>query len=87
MVHLIRTKAALTKNFHISPNDIDKMMMWEYEIYLDCLNELVKEENDGQQAEMDKYKIHDHMKNANRMQRQASNPKMPNMGQMKMPKL
>ena len=38
-------------------------------------------------AEMDKYKIHDHMKNADRMQRQASNPKMPNMGQMKMPKL
>ena len=54
----------LSKNFHIQPTEIDKMPMWEYEMYIMQLNEIVKEENEGQKREADKYQelfIH-HMK-------------------------
>ena len=48
---LVRNKVALAKNFHIQPSEIDKMSMWEYEMFMKELNEQVKEENDKQQGE------------------------------------
>lgn len=78
--NLIQIKAALAKNFHIQPSEIDKMPMWEYEMFLDELNKLVKEENNQQQSEMDKYHVKDYMNAANpkNIQKMAS-PKMPKM--------
>lgn len=64
---LIKTKATLTKNFHIGPLDVDKMMYWEYELFLDALNNEIAAENEQQKSEMDKYDI-------NKYQKMASNP-------------
>lgn len=64
--NLIKSKAILLKEFHISPLEIDKMKYWEYEMILDELSALIKEENDKQektmqhsdpQSIMNKYKI------------------------------
>ena len=95
IISLINIKAALSKSFHIQPSEIDNMPMWEFELYIKQLNELVKEENENQKKEMDKHHIGDYMKMANpkNMQRNmdnASDPskmmssvKMPSMGSMK----
>jgi hypothetical protein len=81
IINLIQIKAALAKNFHIQPSEIDKMPMWEYELFIEELNKQVKEENNQQQAEMDKYHINDYMKAANpkNMQKAMTAPKTPKM--------
>lgn len=61
------------------------MPMWEYEMFIDEMNKQVKEENDKQQGEMDKYHINDYT-NPKKMQK-YTNPKMPAMPTMKMPKI
>ena len=76
--NLITNKVHLAKNFHIQPSEIDKMPMWEYEIFMKTLNEVVKEENKKQKGEMDKYDINSYKKMAN--------PTMPKMPSMNMPK-
>lgn len=58
----IKIKASLAKNFHIQPSEVDKMPMWEYELFIAHLNEMVKEENDKQEAESKKYNINDYKK-------------------------
>lgn len=88
VVSLSQTKAALMKNFHIQPSEIDKMPYWEYEYILKALNQQVKEENEKQQAEMDKYRIQEKMKSINTSPKYPSTPKMPSMpsfGSMKAP--
>ena len=84
IVNLIQIKASLAKNFHIQPSEIDKMPMWEYEMFIEEMNKQVKEENDKQQEESDKYHINDYMRNAQNPK--FSQPKMPSMSSMKMPK-
>lgn len=74
---LTKTKAALTKEFHISPIEIDKMIMWEYELWMDALNDQIKEENDQQKAETDKYDMTKYQKMAQNPAKMM--PKMPNM--------
>ena len=91
IVEHIRLRASLTKQFHIPPQSFDKMPYWEYEIYLKRLSDLVKEENDSQKKEMDKYHISDYAKMSNPSNmRKMMNPKMPSMsgigsGGFKMP--
>lgn len=88
IVSLIKVKASLSKNFHIQPSEIDRMPMWEYEMYLNHLNDLVKEENDSQEKEMKKYKVDEHMRMADPKNLQKmSNPKLPDISRMKTPKL
>lgn len=90
IVQLIKMKAMLTKHFHIQPTEIDKMPMWEYEMYIIQLNELIKEENENQKKEMDKHHVGEYMQMArpkniqNMMQNPIANiPKMQSMGDMK----
>lgn len=88
VMELIKVKVSLSKNFHIPPSEIDIMPMWEYELYLKYLNEAVKDDNDAQKAEMDKYNIGDVMKasnpkNISKMMNQTQ-PKYPSMPNMKM---
>ena len=86
---LVRNKVALAKNFHIQPSEIDKMSMWEYEMFMKELNEQVKEENDKQQGEMKKYNIDKAMKMSDpsyiKKQQEAYTPKIPSMN-MSLPK-
>lgn len=81
LTELIKMKALLSKNFHIQPSEIDKMPMWEYEIFIDQLNQIVKEENDKQKKEMDKYHVDEYMKmaspkNISKMTQPQPMPKM-----------
>lgn len=88
--NLIEIKAALAKNFHIQPSEIDAMPYWEYEMFRDSINEQVKDENERQKAEMDKYHVNEHMDNirSGKMQKMMNpkfSPQMPNFGSMKTP--
>lgn len=89
VMDLVKTKAALSKNFHIQPMEIDAMPMWEYELYIEALNALVKEENekhkkDSEQYNMDKYKKMASPSSIQNMAR-GSMPKLPNtIGSMKL---
>ena len=59
--------------------------MWEYEMFIGEVNKQVKEENEKQQGEMDKYHVKDYMKQSNPKNLQKmSQPKMPSF---KMPKM
>ena len=49
----------------MQPSEVDNMAMWEYELFIKYLNDMVKEENDDQQKKMDEYKVKDYMKMTN----------------------
>jgi hypothetical protein len=85
--NLVTNKVHLAKNFHIQPSEIDKMTMWEYEMFMKTLNEVVKEENKKQKDEMEKYDIDSYKKMANPSNmNKMMNPTMPKMPSMNMPK-
>lgn len=80
LINYIKNKAALAKNFHIQPSELDMMATWEYEYFMMALNDMVNEENDEQKKEMAKYNIEDYKKMANPKNYQnAAQPKMPNV--------
>ena len=61
LVEYIKIKAALAKQFHIQPSELENMPFWEYEIFIKQINALVKDENDQQKAQMDKYHVDEYM--------------------------
>lgn len=81
--NVIKIKASLSKEFHLSPLDLDKMPMWEYEMYMEELQNLIQEENDRNQEQMDKAGVGNVPKMTNpRNLQKMTNPKMP---EIKMP--
>lgn len=81
----------MSKQFHIAPTSFNDMYYWEFEIYMRYINDLVKEENEAQKSEMDKYGVSDmmsgmksgkFMKNMTPKMPSVVTPKM-NMGSMK----
>ena len=87
LMNFVKTKATLSKEFRIQPTEIDKMPMWEYELFLQHINNLVKDENENQQKEMDKYHIDDYKKMADPSKiNKMTQPKLPNYSMPKMPK-
>lgn len=90
LVHLIKLKATLAKEFHIQPSEIDKMAMWEFNLFVKYINDAVKEENDQQKQEMSKYNVDEYMKMSNPKNIQKmthyESPKMPNIS-IKSPKI
>lgn len=88
IINLIKIKAQLCKEFHISPLEIDKLPFWEYELFMKELSNLVQEQNEEQQAQMDKYHVNDAMKMANpKNMNKMMNPQMPKMPTVSMPKI
>ena len=96
LVEYIKIKAALAKQFHIQPSELENMPFWEYEIFIKQINALVKDENDQQKAQMDNYHVDEYMDMARpkNMQKMMSGmqPQTPNMngfgaGISKMPSL
>ena len=66
------------------------MPFWEFELFRDSIQEQVKDENERQKSEMDKYHLDEHMENmrSGKMQRMMNpkfSPQMPNIGTMKTP--
>lgn len=82
VINLIRNKVSLAKNFHIQPSELESMPMWEYELFMDELNNRIKEENKEQEEEAKKYDVEKYKNMASKP------PKLPNMNtsQFKLPK-
>ena len=71
---------SLAKHYHIQPSEIDKMAFWEYETFLDAVNQDIKEENKRNEKEQGNY---GNMNPGSLMrQAQRSMPKMPSMPKM-----
>ena len=85
LMNHIKVLSIMSKQFHIAPTSFNDMYYWEFEIYMRYINDLVKEENDAQKAEMDKYGVSDMMsgmKSGKFMKNMT--PKMPTMTTPKM---
>lgn len=82
ILNMIKVKASLSKSFHIQPSEIDMMPMWEFELYIKALNELVEEENDKQKKEMGKYKVNEYMNmtRPGNLQKMTQGPDFSKMG-------
>lgn len=64
------------------------MTMWEYEMFMQELNKIVKDENKDQQDEMKKYHLGDVQKMTNpKNMNKMMNPKMSDMSQIKIPSI
>ena len=86
IINYIKVKSILAKEFHIQPSEIDKMPAWEYELFMQEINNLVKEENERNQKEMDK-SGYSKMNDPNYMKKMA-NSQMPKMdNSFKMPSM
>lgn len=58
----------MSKNFNIAPSEVDRMYYWEYEYFLDEVNNNIKAENERNEKENEKYGD----MNPNSMMRNAS---------------
>ena len=91
ILDIIAVKAQLSKAFSIQPSEIDKMPFWEFELYVQELEKLVKEENKQNEDQMNKSGAKDMMKmmKGGNMSKMSNNmiPKTPNMSMPKMPKM
>lgn len=76
--NIIKIKAALTKQFHISPTAVDMMPFWEYEMWMEELNALVKEENESQEKEQRNHNLNKYSRDISNFQKNM--PKTPNWG-------
>ena len=68
----------------MQPSEVDNMAMWEYEMFIKYLNDMVKEENDDQQKKMDVYKINDYLRMAKPSNMSKMTPKIPTVNIPKM---
>ena len=48
----MRLGAVLAKEYHLPPGSLDSLPFWEYELWLEELNQVVKEANEDQKAVM-----------------------------------
>lgn len=95
VINQIKVKAAMAKQFHIAPSEIDRMAYWEYELWMKEINNQVNEENDMQQDQLDKYHVNDLMSSVSsgkfmknmmpESPKMPAMPKMPSFGTMKTP--
>lgn len=82
ITNLIRVKVQLCKEFHISPNEIDKMVFWEYEMFMEELSHEIEEQNKREKEESDRIR-QDRGGAGNNPYGSYKMPKMPAM--LKMP--
>lgn len=96
ILNFIKAKASFAKEFHIPPSELDNMPVWEYELFLKEINDMVKEENERNHKEMDNsgYKDAKKMSDPKYASRMSSKymgnmkmPSMPNLSSMSMPKI
>ena len=75
----MRLGAVLAKEFHLPPGSLDSLPFWEYELWLDELNQVVKEANEDQKASL---------KQEQKLPKMGipATPKLPNIN-INMPKL
>lgn len=76
---MVRNKVNLAKNFNIQPSEIDKMDVWEYELFVEEVNNYIKEESKEREKQEQKYDKQYKMP-------KASDYKTPSMSSYKLPK-
>jgi hypothetical protein len=57
--NFIYIKAILAKEFHIQPSELERMPVWEYEMFMQEINKAIKEDNKRNKEEEDKYNTND----------------------------
>ena len=83
----MRLGAVLAKEFHLPPGSLDSLPFWEYELWLEELNQVVKEANEDQKAVMTKSQQEQKMGMPGAKQLpKMTMPKMPNIN-VNMPKI
>lgn len=80
---MVRNKAALAKNFHIQPSEFEKMPYWEYELFIENLNDMIKEENERNKSEEDKYSNYKNFNPNSYKPKMPATPKMPTIPKIK----
>ena len=75
----MRLGAVLAKEYHLPPGSLDSLPFWEYELWLEELNQVVKEANEDQKAAMTKGQQEQKIP-------KMTMPKMPNIN-VNMPKI
>lgn len=55
LLRLINNEVALCKNFHIQPSELERKPYWEYEYFIEAVNNNIKEENERAEEESSKY--------------------------------
>ena len=83
--NLVRSKLIISRDYHIQPSEIDKMVYFEYEYILEDINEERKEQEKRNQEEEKKYGNLTSGMNQNSMMRNISR-NMPSMPKVSMPK-
>ena len=68
---LVRNKIEIAKTYHIQPSEIDRLVFFEYEWYLNEIEDIVNKENKAQKEEEEKY--------GNIMPSNITMPAMPDM--------
>lgn len=83
------TKSSLyiSREYHISLSDIDKLQFWRYEWYLEEIQKVIKEQEKQNKEQEKQYSGLTSSMNPNNMMRnaQANIPKMPSMSMPSMP--
>jgi hypothetical protein len=69
----------LCKEFHLQPSEIDIMPFWEYSMFIDELNDRLKDENKKNEEQEKKYDINSYKSQMNKYKPPSnfSNFKMP----------
>lgn len=80
--NLARNKLHICKEWHIQPSEIDRMPYFQYEEYLELIQEFNKEEENRRKQEEKQYK----MPNMNNMMSSVKR-NMPTIPKMNIPKL
>lgn len=71
---LVKNKLFISKEYHVQPSEIDRMVYFEYEYILEFIN--------AEQKEIEKKNKEDEKKYGN-----LSKPHLPNYGNMSLPKV
>ena len=84
VMDIISIKAQIQNTFHTDPTYIDKLPFWEFELYMEEIERLVKEESKRQEEEYNNSGARDAMKmarNPGKMMASINNsmPKAPSM--------
>lgn len=83
LLNLIKNKVNLSKNFNITPSELDRMYYWEYEYLLEEVNNNIKAENERNEKDNEKYGDPKSMMRSAR----SMMPRTPSFNTPRMPKL
>lgn len=84
--NLVKTKIYISKEFHIQPSEIDKLPYYEYEMYLEQMNLIAKQQEEENKKQQEEYEsMRSNMNPSKMMNNSNMTPKMPTVNMPKMP--